>query len=179
MSPFRACIVGGEALLEKHRKLAADLGLLASTAIPGRVPDAYAYLRHADIFVLPSLEEGSGSVSLLEAMQAGAAPVVSRIDGLPEDVVEGESALLVEPGNISDLSRALRTLLEDRELRTRIARGARQVFRDRFSADAFAADIGKAYAGLGFTPARPRGAHAYAVPASSGFMAQNEGKTEG
>jgi glycosyltransferase involved in cell wall biosynthesis len=153
--PFRACLVGGGQLLETHRQLAARLGLAECTAVVGRVPDSYAYLEHADVFALPSLEEGSGSVSLLEAMQAGAAPVVSRLDGLPEDVSDGESALLLEPGDPAALATSLGRLLRDAELRARIKRGAHQRYLERFSAEAFAADLQRIYSGLGFDPASP------------------------
>jgi glycosyltransferase involved in cell wall biosynthesis len=155
--PFRACLAGGGGLLDRHRALAAELGLLSCTALPGRVPDALAYLKHADIFALPSIEEGSGSVALLEALQAGVAPVVSRADGLPEDVTEGESALLVAPGDAGDLAQALRRLLGDAALRARLARGASATFHARFSAEAFAADLSRIYVSLGFAPAtQPR-----------------------
>jgi glycosyltransferase involved in cell wall biosynthesis len=147
---FRACLAGGGSLIAHHRRYAAELGLSDCTIVPGSVPDAYACLRHADIFVLPSIEEGSGSVSLLEAMQAGVAPVVSRVDGLPEDVTDGESGLLTAPGDAADLARALRRLVNDARLRARLAKGARTRFHERFSAAAFAADIGAVYASLGF-----------------------------
>ena len=149
---FRACLVGGGLLFETHRRLVEQFGLSGCTVVTGRVPDAYAYLEHADVFALPSLEEGSGSVSLLEAMQACAAAAVSRVDGLPEDVICGESALLVEPGDVAALATALGRLLTDRDLRTRIARRGHQLYRERFSAQAFAADLQRVYSGLGFAP---------------------------
>jgi glycosyltransferase involved in cell wall biosynthesis len=147
---FRACLVGGGALLAKHRALAAKLDLLSCTALPGRVPDAFGVLQHADIFTLPSIEEGSGSVALLEAMQAGVAPVVSRVDGLPEDVHDGESGLLAAPGSADDLARALRQLAGNAELRAKLGRGAHAVYRARFSADAYVSELREIYAGLGF-----------------------------
>jgi glycosyltransferase involved in cell wall biosynthesis len=150
--PFRACLVGGGDLLEWHRDLAARLNIAVHTAIVGRVPNSYAYLEHADVFVLPSREEGSGSVSLLEAMQAGVAPVVSRIDGLPEDVVDGESALLVDAGDAMALANSLERLIADPGLRERLARGARARYLERFSADAFAEDLRSVYSALGFAP---------------------------
>ena len=119
--------------------------------MPGRVPDAYQYLEHADVFALPSLEEGSGSVSLLEAMQAGVASAVSRVDGLPEDVVDDHSALLVEPGDPQHW-RLHRRLFSDPDLRRRIAHQGQRQFRERFSAEAFAADIQRVYSALGFAP---------------------------
>lgn len=147
---FRACLIGGGQLLETHRRLADKLGLQGCTVLPGSVPDAYAYLRQADIFVLPSIEEGSGSMSLLEAMQAGVAPVVSRVDGLPEDVRDGESALLAEPGDVGDLTDALSRCLTDFVLRAKVAAGAYKCYQTRFSADAFVADIRRIYASVGF-----------------------------
>lgn len=149
---FRACLVSAGELLNSHRTLADRLGLSGCTALPGRVPDVSPYLEHADIFALPSYEEGTGSVSLLEAMHAGVAPVVSRVDGLPEDVTDGESALLVEPRNVVELTRALRALIEDPGLRSRIADGARAAFQARFSPKAFVRDIRSTYASLGFPP---------------------------
>jgi glycosyltransferase involved in cell wall biosynthesis len=149
---FRAALVGGGALLESHRFLAAQLGLAESVSLVGRVEDAYAFLQHADIFVLPSLEEGSGSVSLLEAMQAGAVPVVSRVDGLPEDIVDEQTGFLVEPGNVDDLSRRLEHLLLDSELRSTVSSAAHALYRIRFSASAFTNDLIRAYSQLGFLP---------------------------
>ena len=149
---FRACLVGGGILLDKHRDLARQFGLGDCTAIPGRVPDANDYLAHAEIFALPSLEEGSGSVSLLEALQVGAAVVASRIDGIPEDVTHEDTALLTEPGDESGLAFALRRLLADADLRARIGRAGRRLYLERFSAHAFAADIARVYTSLGFVP---------------------------
>jgi glycosyltransferase involved in cell wall biosynthesis len=46
-----------------------------------RVEDEMPYLRNANVFVLPSLQEGSGSVALLEALKAGAGCI--RTDSHP------------------------------------------------------------------------------------------------
>jgi glycosyltransferase involved in cell wall biosynthesis len=155
--PFRACLVGGGPLLDWHRQLAARLGLAQETLLTGRVDDSYAYLQQAGIYVLPSLEEGSGSVSLLEAMQAGVAPVVSRIDGLPEDVEDDVSAVFVTPGDVGALAEALNRCLSDPELRRRLGNAAQARFQERFSADGFAADVRKTYGSLGFAPSCGKG----------------------
>ena len=150
--PFRACLVGPGPLLAAHRRLARDLGLGARVTIPGQVEDVFAYLRHADVFVLPSLEEGSGSVALLEAFQAGVAIVASRCDGIPEDVVDGDDGLLVPPGDERALREGLANLLRDRRLRMRLAARARDVYRERFSASAFVEGLASAYADVGVVP---------------------------
>jgi glycosyltransferase involved in cell wall biosynthesis len=149
---FRACLVGGGPLLESHRRMARRLGLENAVAITGRVDDPLPYLHHADVFALPSIQEGSGSLSLIEALQAGLPIIASNIDGIPEDVTYGDSALLVEAGTVSGLSQAIERVLTDHALRQRLARRAREVFIEKFSADAFTNAIRETYAELGMTP---------------------------
>ncbi len=148
---FRACLIGGGALLARHRQLAEQLKLGDTTAILGPVPDSYAYLEGADIFVLPSLEEGSGSLSLLEALQAGVACIASNVDGIPEDVSDG-TALLVPPADPAELAAAIERLLSDKKLRNKMAERSRFTFEARFSADIFSAALRRTYAELGVAP---------------------------
>ncbi len=148
--PFRACLVGGWSLLDDHRRLAADLGLGRETVLTGFVPDAFPYLQHADVFVLPSLQEGSGSLALLEALQAGAPVVASGVDGIPEDVTDGEDGLLVPPGDSAALAEALARLLRSQELRAGLARAGRATYKRRFSAEAMTAALRDVYAEAGF-----------------------------
>lgn len=149
---FRACLTSGGELLETHRELARRLDLGGTTVLTGWVPDAFRYLRHADVFVLPSRQEGSGSLALLEALQAGAAIVASGIDGILEDVTDGDSALLVPPDRAGELARALSRLVRDAELRRRLAGRARETFAERFSAEAFSDGLRRTWADVGFAP---------------------------
>jgi glycosyltransferase involved in cell wall biosynthesis len=150
-APFRACLVGGGPLINSHR-LTDELGLRDLVAIVGPVSDSFSYLERADVFVLPSLEEGSGSLSLLEALQAGVACVASNIDGIPEDVVDGETALLVSPGQPAELANAIKQLIGNATLRKDIAERGRHSFETRFSADLFIAALRQTYAELGVLP---------------------------
>ncbi len=142
---FRACLLSGGPLFAEHQRLVTQLGLADVVALTGWVQDSYARLLCADVFVLPSLQEGSGSVSLLEALQAGVAIVASNIDGIPEDVTNGDNALLVEPGNVDQLRDALLRVITDVELRKRLARRARETFTEKFSADAFVNELRNLY----------------------------------
>ncbi len=152
--PFRACLVSGGPLLEAHRHLATRLGLDGVATLVGWVLDPYPYLQHADVFVPPSLQEGSGSLALIEALQAGVAVVASNIDGIAEDVADGESAVLVPPGDAVALAAAIRRPLGDPVLRKRLADAARRTFETRFSAEVFAQALQRTYAELGFEGAR-------------------------
>ena len=148
--PFRACLVGKGKLEQPHRILVEKLGISDSVSLEGFVPTPFDYLRQADIFILPSSEEGSGSVSLLEALQAGPAVVATRIDGIPEDLTDGESALLVEPGNAESMAGALRRMIEDVELRKRLAAAGRRQYEKKFAPEVLAAALGALYTELGF-----------------------------
>lgn len=147
---FRACLTSGGPLLADHQRMASELGLADVTVFTGWVDDPLRYLQHADIFVLPSLEEASGSLSLIEALQLGLAVVASDVDGIPEDVVNERSALLTQPGADS-LSQALKHLLTNPDLRRRLAQGARAAFEEKFSAEAFTTALSDVYARQGFT----------------------------
>jgi len=150
--PFRACLIGDGPLLPAHRRLAAALGLEGSVTLTGPVPDSYRCLQHAALFVLPSLGEQSGSLALIEAMQAGLPVVASRCDGIPEDVADGDSAILVPPGNEAALSEAIGRVLQNGALRSSLGRRARQTFTEKFSANGLIKALGETYADLGFCP---------------------------
>jgi glycosyltransferase involved in cell wall biosynthesis len=143
--PFRACLIGEGPLLERNRRLASRLPLGRSTTVAGFVADAWDVLRRADVYVLPSRSEQSGSLALLEALQAGVAPVASSCDGIPEDVTDEDNALLFRPGDPSALADALSRVLGDARLRRRLAARARATFEARFSPEAFSRDLGAVY----------------------------------
>lgn len=149
---FRACIASGGELLETHQKLAHNLSLDGQVALPGYIKDPRVCLNAADVFVLPSLEEHSGSVSLLEAMQAGRAILSSGVDGMLEDIEDGVSGRHVPPGQVQPLANTLAELLADPAQRIRLGREARRSFETRFSADALARTLDDIYRGFGLRP---------------------------
>jgi glycosyltransferase involved in cell wall biosynthesis len=150
---FCANLVGPGTLLEAHRRLASNLGLADRVSLPGRVEDVAPYYAEARVFVLPSLAEGSGSMSVLEALHAGVPVIASASDGIPEDLTDGVDAVLVPPGDPAALAAALRTVLTDPERRAELASNARRAHGERFSAGRFVEALGEVYAELGVLPA--------------------------
>ena len=69
-------------------------------------------LERAAVVVVPSLGEGFGMVAL-EAMERGRAVVASDVGGLPEIVADGVTGLLVPPGDVDALARAIAELAGD------------------------------------------------------------------
>ena len=72
-------------------------------------------------------------LSVLEAMASATPVVASRIGGIPEVVVDGETGFLVEPGDVEALQDRLATLLADRRLARRLGDSARSAVIERFT----------------------------------------------
>jgi phosphatidylinositol alpha-mannosyltransferase len=83
-------------------------------------------LRGATAFCAPSLHGESFGVVLLEAMAGGAPIVASGIDGYQNVARADQDALLVPPGDVGALRSALQRLLDDPELRARLAASGRE-----------------------------------------------------
>lgn len=143
---FRARLIGGGQLLDEHRRMTQCLGLHDRVSVEGFVPDIAGELRAADIFALHTLEEGSGSMALLEALQAGLPGVVTAVDGLVEDVMDGEEAFLVPPADAQAFARALERLVNEPALRRAMGVRARATFERRFAAAPFVEALGRVYA---------------------------------
>jgi phosphatidyl-myo-inositol dimannoside synthase len=115
----RAVIVGDGPEHSNLRALAAELGLDGTVQFLGSLPDdvqvARCY-RLADVFCLPSVQEGFGIV-FLEAMAAGLPIVGACSAAIPEVVPHGRAGLLVAPGDVAALAETLSTLLQNPEQR--------------------------------------------------------------
>lgn len=142
---FRARLVGGGHLLGSHRALAAKLGIGDAVEITGFVPCVDQHYREAGVFVLPSRAEQSGALSLVEALRHGLASVASACDGIPEDIEDGRTGLLVPPGDARALALALERMLGDQGLRARLGEAGRTLHQRRFTPEALAADLGALY----------------------------------
>lgn len=94
--------------------------------------DAPLLMAAADIVVVPSRSEGLG-LTAIEAAAAGRPVVATRTGGLPEVVEDGQTGLLVEPGNPNDIVDAVQTLLANVQLRAEMGRTAQSRAQTRFS----------------------------------------------
>lgn len=114
-------------------------------AFLGPVPDPAlpALYRRAAVLALPSLDRTCYGrevrvsellgLAALEAMASGTPVVASRIGGLAEVVVDGETGFLVEPGDQEALGDRLALLLSDRRLAARLGANARDLVVERFT----------------------------------------------
>jgi len=135
---LRVVVVGdsdqrGEAYVRWLHSFASDSVTGSRFTFTGWRNDVPSILRALDIVALPSLTEGL-PVVLIEAQAACTAVIASRVGGIPEVILDNETGILVEPGDIGQLSDAVSRLCSSPELRSSLGeagyRRAREVFDD-------------------------------------------------
>lgn len=112
--------------------LVRELGLGPAVSFPGFRTDVGELLAAADAFVLSSRYEGI-SMALLEAMQSGLPAVATRVGGVPETVLDGETGLLVDSEDEAGLAAAMLRLARDPGLRAALGARARELQAFEFS----------------------------------------------
>ena len=100
----------------------------------GARTDVPAILARCEVMVLPSLQEGLPN-AVLEAMAAGKAVVASRVGGIQEVVLDGETGLLVPAGDSAALASAISSLLADPARAARMGQAGRARVQARFGLD--------------------------------------------
>jgi glycosyltransferase involved in cell wall biosynthesis len=152
LHPRATAVIVGEPLLASDRQYAEDLqrdidrlGLAQRVRLLGFRQDAAAILARADVVVHPSTCDDTFPLVPLEAMAAGRPVVASRVGGIPEIVSDGETGVLVAPGDPSALSNAVAGLLSDPERRERMGAAGRRSSAERFSVHRMLAGLNDAF----------------------------------
>ena len=107
-------IAGYGPLREKLEEQVEELGIGSNVRFLGYRKDVQNILAALDVFVLPSLWEGMSN-AILEAMAAGKPVVATAVDGNVEQVLDGETGLLVPPADAEALGDALLSLAREPE----------------------------------------------------------------
>jgi glycosyltransferase involved in cell wall biosynthesis len=116
-------IVGSGPELPKLQAKAVELGIEKDCVFMPAVPKVAPLLRAMDIFVSCSSSEAFSN-AVLEAMACGCCPVGSRVGGTPELIADGGRGLLFESGSAQELAAKLALLIENDEMRLRLAHNA-------------------------------------------------------
>jgi len=124
-------VVGDGPEYERLSALARSLGVGSRVRFLGLRDDTHVLLAAADLFCHPTLAEAFGLV-IAEAMASGLPVVASRVGGIPEVVSEGETGLLVPPGDAGALAGAIDRLVDSPRLRRRLGAAARKRAVERF-----------------------------------------------
>lgn len=102
------------------------------------------YYASCDVFVLPSLSEGFGIVNL-EAMACGKPVMSTKVGGIIDVVIDGETGFLVTPADSDELSSAMRKFLDNPNLMVKMGERARKRVVENFSWDTVAEKTHNAY----------------------------------
>ncbi len=130
-TPHRLVVYGDGPLRAELESAARELGSAAE--FPGFVSDVEDKISELDVFVLPSRGENL-PIAILEAMAAALPVVATRVGGVPEVVVEGETGLLVEPEDAAGLAGALDRVASDEAFRQRLGRAGATRIVEHFDA---------------------------------------------
>ena len=128
-------LVGDGPERERIGAVVRDAHLTGDVQFLGARADLTHVLRGADLFLLPSESESFG-LAALEAMSCGVPVVASRVGGVPEVIVDGESGLLAPVGDVAGMATHVLRLLTDAPLRARFSRAARERAVTAFPLDA-------------------------------------------
>jgi len=143
----RLIIIGDGPERPALERLARDLGIGERVMLPGMTDEVAPFYGLADVFVLPSLSEGSPNV-LLEAMACGLPVVATRVGGVPEIAADDVTALLGPPKDSAFIARAVNRLFEKPELGRRLGAAARSAVLSRHTPEQRTATLSRLYAAL-------------------------------
>jgi glycosyltransferase involved in cell wall biosynthesis len=147
---FHASIAGTEPFgargyEQRLRQMVRDFGLDDTVSFVGFVSKPYDYLAQLDVAVHASVEPEPLGRVVVEAMLVGTAVVATNGGGIPEFVEHEKTGLLVPMGDAVGMAQAIGRLLQDGELRQRLATAAQQRAREMFDPAKHAREVQRVY----------------------------------
>ena len=131
---FSILIAGDGGSRASLEKMSLQLKLEDHVHFVGFLKDVPQFLKSLDILAVPSNNEGLGTI-LLDGLLAGCSVVASRVGGIPEIIQNHQTGLLIEPGDFNKLAEHLESLIQQPELRGRLAQQGSEWVRREFSLD--------------------------------------------
>ena len=107
-------------------------GLVKFVGVEKNIVDFMSIL---DVLILPSVQDEDFPNVILEAMALGKPVIASRLAGIPEQLVDGVTGVLVEPRNVDELGEAIVSLVNKPSLRNEMGHAASARFHDHFTSE--------------------------------------------
>lgn len=133
--PFKLLIEGDGVLRQSLEKYVLENQLGEYCLFIGTEPNVMNLMALLDILILPSISHEDFPNIVIEAMAFSKPVIASRIAGTVEQILQNETGLLVEPHDITGLSRAIQILLSDEPRRKQMGALGQKRFQDNFEAD--------------------------------------------
>ncbi len=120
-------VIAGNGMIDEVKEMVCKLGLANCIKVGGwmTATERDELLSKSDVLVLPSYFEGM-PMAILEAMSWSLPVLTTPVGGIPDLIVDHEHGLLIEPGNVQQLSQAIVELIQSPELRNRLGHNARK-----------------------------------------------------
>lgn len=154
-TPVALTFVGSGPDLGALQAQVVTAGLVDSVTFTGPLtqPEVRTVLEGSDVLATPSVPTADGRreglpVVILEAMAVGVPVVASRLSGIPEAVIDGQTGLLVEPGDAKGLADALLRLDTDPDLGRKLADAARDLVSTSFDVNRSAQRLVELFGGV-------------------------------
>jgi glycosyltransferase involved in cell wall biosynthesis len=128
----RLLMVGSGPMEGELKALRDQLGIADACEFVPSQSDIPPWMRKIDVFVISSQGESLPN-ALLEAMASGCCVVASKVGGIPEVVLDGETGLLAQPGDLDGFVRQIGRAVNDSELRLRLGHAAADRAAQEFS----------------------------------------------
>lgn len=125
-------IIGDGSLKENLFSYVKSKELENTVFFTGNVNNVKDYLSETDVFILPSLSEGT-PMALLEAMASGLTIVATRVGENEIALDHGRAGFLIPPASVQDLIGALSSALAKREISRKMGEDACKLVYDKFS----------------------------------------------
>lgn len=130
--PVKLLMVGDGPQRGVLEKAAVKIGIQSEVIFTGFQLQAETFLKAMDIFVLPSLTEGT-PMAMLEAMSGGVPVIASAVGGVPDIICSDQNGILVEPARPQQIVQAVKVLHRNRIRSQAIINEARRTIEERFS----------------------------------------------
>jgi glycosyltransferase involved in cell wall biosynthesis len=140
----RFWIVGDGELRHELEAITSQLGLTRAVSFLGYRDDACCAMALSDVVVCASSYEAFPR-AVLEALALERPVVATSVGGIPEAVIDGETGILVPPGDPAALTAAVLRLLDDRQLAQRLAAAGRRLVGQRYTVAAQASALASLY----------------------------------
>ncbi len=146
--PGTKLLIAGDGPLRSGLEQAARvLGISDKVVFAGVRKDIPRVLSIIDIFVLPSLVEGM-PIALLEAMASGKCIIASETGDIPKLIINGQTGILVKPGDTDGLHKAMVSLLNDESLSVLLAGNAYRKVVNEYSSENMSREYTSLYSKL-------------------------------
>ncbi|MEW6008115.1 MAG: glycosyltransferase family 4 protein [Candidatus Omnitrophota bacterium] len=147
---FEVLIVGEGSEEENLRRLSKELNIESFVSFLGPVYNSQVLIdlyRSCDIFILPSLREWCPLV-IFEAWASSLALIATKTGSIAKICTHLEDSYIIRPGDVNDLQQAMLDLIQNSDLRNKLAKSGRRLVEKQYNWHILNSEIGKVYTNI-------------------------------